>query len=918
MNSDKIADLYSSGDISGYAYLACVEREIYTVGDAVTKGVLDDPSLPWAKEIESFVDQPGSDNSEVKTPQDEASRKKVWEVVKNVHDDLKKDIDVRTRSALSILQGEYSTFEDYLEAFLNSDDEFWAKFRSLRSIGRKSILRANAFAETISKVLESGGVSIQALFDSGSGNLDVDQIQATDKDRIIEDAVKREMEKLSARSSNALQLLLGSCDNSYTTFYNTIISKDFDVWQLRNVGQKSAPEITSFVIRVQTRVIDRINLWRAEGRRVIENQTLLNNIVEEGNAVPKEEKAGYDAFRPFFESKMHDLSTRSYHAISDLFLKCGNSVSKFLEVVSNPDFKVSSLPAVGRKSSDEISLWISYIRGLLLSGSKHVEEFEKKTRACRYERVGIKGDAARIENISSTIGHFALFTAIEQYIESLSERERAITKGQLKIYANQSLSNRKESAKALGITPERMRQIRIAQFKKLSEYVRWLSRFRNDYSEHIYKRDEITSINNTEHTSFSENFILWAISVVWQDDYVLFGDVDIAFTNPYGYDLNLALVPSNLADIYDFNGLIRYFEGLNESRRTDKTTLPIRDFVLQFFRNRIYYESLEEIEKECRLIASRVFGFEVLSDSIVIEKNAFRKNTEWVEIIIREVGHPLTIDEIYDELEKRHPGKSKSALALSGAVRNNPNLVPIGRSSTFGLKEWTNGQHRGGTIREFATEYLLSLPMPIAPLEEIGKYVRQFRPSSSDKSIHANLLLEQSGAFSMFYDRNDNRYIGLANYDYGDEYRIFDPIRDAKRDFKTSCTLIEQFVAEKGRLPFHNEEDEEELRLCRFWHVQQSKLQKGQLQDGEAEIITSMIERLSKYRVNKGDYQWRKKYDQVKEVLAKGQGLAAIPGELRQWLINQRRAYDYGRMPEDRVPMFKELLEFAQRYAKRL
>ena len=62
----------------------------------------------------------------------------------------------------------------------------------------------------------------------------------------------------------------------------------------------------------------------------------------------------------------------------------------------------------------------------------------------------------------------------------------------------------------------------------------------------------------------------------------------------------------------------------------------------------------------------------------------------------------------------------------------------------------------------------------------------------------------------------------------------------------------------------------------------------------------------------------RKKYDQVKEVLAKGQGLAAIPGELRQWLINQRRAYDYGRMPEDRVPMFKELLEFAQRYAKRL
>lgn len=915
MNSDKIADLYSSGDISGYAYLACVEREIYTVGDAVTKGVIDDPSLPWAKEIESFVDLPEPISSEEKTPQDEASRKKIWEVVKNVYDDLKKDVDVRTRSALSILQGEYSTFEDYLEAFLNSDNEFWGRFRSLRSIGRESILRANVFAETISKVLESVGISIQALFDSGSGNLDIDQLQATDKDWIIEDAVKREMEKLSARSSNALLLLLGSCNNSYTSFYNTITSKDFDVWQLRNVGRKSAPEITSFVIRVQTRVIDRINLWRAESKKVIKEQIQLNNNGENGNAVSNEEKTGFDAFRPFFESKMHDLSTRSYHAISDLFLKCGNSVSKFLEVVSNPDFKVSSLPAVGRKSSDEISLWISYIRGLLLSGSTQAEEFERKTRACRYEQVGIKGDAARIEDISSTIGHFALFAAIEQYIESLSERERAIIKGQLKIYSNQSLSNKKESAKALGITAERMRQIRIAQFKKLREYVRWLSRFRNDYSEYVYKRDEITSINNTEYTSFSDNFIFWAISVVWEDEFVLLGDVDTAFANPYGYDLNLALVPSNLANIYDFNGLIRFYDGLNESRRTDNLTLPTREFVSQFFKNRIYYESLEEIEKECRMIASRVFGFEVLNDSIVIEKNAFRKNTEWVEIIIREIGHPLTIEEIYEELEKRHPGKSKSALALSAAVRNNPNLVPLGRSSTFGLKEWTNGQHRGGTIREFATEYLLSLPMPIALLKDIGKYVRQFRPSSSDKSIHANLLLEQSGAFSMFYDKEENRYIGLASYDYGEEYRMFNPIRDAKRDFKTSCTLIEQFVAEKGRLPFHNEDDEEELRLCRFWRVQQSKLQKGQLQEGEAEIITSMNERLSKYKINKGDFQWRKEYNQIKDLLTKGQGIVDIPGELQQWFISQGKAYDYDRMPEERIPLFKELIELTKRYA---
>lgn len=115
------------------------------------------------------------------------------------------------------------------------------------------------------------------------------------------------------------------------------------------------------------------------------------------------------------------------------------------------------------------------------------------------------------------------------------------------------------------------------------------------------------------------------------------------------------------------------------------------------------------------------------------------------------------------------------------------------------MTEWTHGEHRGGTIREFATEYLLSLSPSIAPLEDIGNYVRRFRPASSDKSIHANLLL--GGTYDIFY-KEEVRYIGFANQEYPEEYRRFCSQTDSRRDFKSSCTLLEQFVAANERLPF--------------------------------------------------------------------------------------------------------------------
>lgn len=917
MNSDKISDLYSAGDISGFAYLACIEKGIYTVQDAVTMGVFEEPCPSWAKEIESYVDKPLFEDAQIEEPLNRPGREDLWKEVKEIYNLHEKYLDGRAKAALNALRLDYETFEEYFQELIIEGGEVWRKIVSIRSIGRQTIQRAHNFVNGLEEELASRGIALHSLWGADSDVLALAKDLDVDFEKIVRDVVQREMASLSTRSTNALLLVFHECNDSFTSFYQTLISKNYDVWKIRNVGRKSAPEISRYIIKIQIKVMESLEAIQNAKRDGYDAHT-SNEVALSDTSLNSGSLALNDVYGRFFEAKMKELSTRSFNAINTLYKKCGNSVSAFLERVSRPEFSIISLPAVGRKSANEIKSWLENIQSALSSESYQIKDIEKTAKISHYSNLGLKGDIVKIEELSAALGHFALFAAIDQYIEQLNDRDRSIVKSHLNIYNDQELKDRKLNAKLLGISSERLRQIRKAQLKKLSQYIQWLVQFKDVSATYKYNRDSISKINSEENTSFNVNFIYWALSIVWPEEYQLFGDIETAFENPYGYELNLALIPTCLTSIFDFSLLIHHFDELKDGKRADDLTLPVRETVMPFFRERIYYESLAEVEKECCMLATRVYGFEIRNDSIYIEKNANRNNTEWVELIIRDFGRPLTIDEIYAELENRHPGKSKSAASLAGSVRINPNIVPIGRSSTYGLKEWTHGEHRGGTIREFSTEYLLSLPMPIALIEDIGKYVRQYRPNSSDKSIHSNLMMEANGAFSLFYDEKGNRYIGLSNYDYHGAYRRFDPLHDAKRDFMTSCTLIEQFVAENGRLPFHNKGNEEEMRLCRFWNIQLSKLRKGQLNDNEAEVVSSMNERLSKYKVNKSSILWERNYNLVKELLTGGAELAALPYELQQWLITQRRAYENNRMAEDKESKFRELIEFAKKYAKRV
>ena len=914
MNNRSISELYKMGEISGFAYLACVENDIHTLADAIEKDIFNYPKYAWSKELVPFIET----NDEAASQSIENSPFQI-EIAEDIYKKLFSSLDVRSATALKIAESKVPSFTLFLKKLLTRNWEFWQALRKQRSVGSTTIQRIQVFADLIIYNLGEEGISVESLFGVEPSVSRIDGEQHVDNEQLFVDRVSEtrlreivheELAELSVRSHNALKVILQECNDSYCLFYQTITDKGFDVKQIRNVGRKIVPEIKAFIKRVTERFVNVPKLPGYEGNDLPEESDHVDPT-----SIVSEDSLDLEHFRPFFEAKMHELSVRSYHAILALFQKCGESVGKFIDTVSRSDFRISSLPAIGRKSANEISLWIASVRSSILSQDRDLISLEHGIRASQLAKRGLKGNVERINQINDALDHFALFTSIDEYIKQLDERDRLIVDSQLKIYQNQVLQNRKESAKDLRISPERLRQLRITIFGRIKKYISGLRQFVVDNAKYRYSFKDINLINSQEGTSFNENFILWTLSLVWPQEYVLYDDVDVAFANPYGYEKNLVILPRALYSIFDFDVFGKYFEALKEEKRVDDSIMSIRETIIRFFRGRIYYEDIDSIEEVCRTILSKSIGLEVRHDSVIIERNSIRSNPEWVELIIREVGHPLTIEEIYNELERRHPGKTKSAFALAGAVRTNPNITPIGRSSTFGLKEWTKGDKRGGTIREFATEYLLTLPMPIATIEDIGQYVRQYRPTSSDKSIHANLLLEANGAFALFYDSENHRYIGLPNYDYMGQYRKYDPLSDSKRDFKTSCTLLEEFVAKNGRLPFTSSEDEEEMRLCRFWGVQLGKLQGGQLEGEELEIVKSMKERFEKFRINKRDYEWQQTYKAVFKALKDKPSISSLTKAQLNWISNQYKVFISGRMPESRIPRMKELLELVQEHA---
>ena len=217
MLSDKISDLYSAGEISGYVYLACVEHDILTVGDIIEQGLLENPECDWATQLRPFIEEASlekTDNNCLPSNETEGFLSHIQEIYEVVY----KGLDVRTASAIKTLESEFPSLNFFLSKLILGDSDLWKRLKELHAVGRKTVNRAHDFAIELENAFRRKGISVDELIpvsepneeESGGtivGNKDLSQFGETALQEIVREAISG----LSVRSTNALLLILKEC-----------------------------------------------------------------------------------------------------------------------------------------------------------------------------------------------------------------------------------------------------------------------------------------------------------------------------------------------------------------------------------------------------------------------------------------------------------------------------------------------------------------------------------------------------------------------------------------------------------------------------------------------------------------------------------------------------------------------------------
>lgn len=756
--------------------------------------------------------------------------------------------------------------------------------------------------------------NITTLVEQAKSNIDPDSFSQC---ITLKDVYALAMEiTLDVRSHNILKNILANCNDNLESFAEYYLKcSERELMRLRNCGRKT------------------IEIILTKRDYILSNYTILPKdqddelaerphyaVIERGETKPLKHQEQLSneliaILSPIWENKRSLLSTRAKHVLSSCYEgKEWHDV--FLKLIS-PNFSFFKCRNCGKQTAKELCKFIdemsSVFSGISDDDLKITESYDAlKGRDVLKEKeyrnlLNLSDESVRaIIAVEQRLNRFPLFLTIQKFIEELDTRRKKILYGLIDIYNNQELTTRDKLGQELGLSSERLRQLRNKVFSDLKRYIRTIG-LRVDVS--LYESNSVARYNSEEGTNFQDNLIYLAVSLS-NGKWTIIGDTEDVFFNPYGHQINLNIVPAEIAKEYDFKRFLKEFDAIYKSKRTIDTELDFQSFCLKFFKKRVQINSFDDIVHECKKMVFRLYDCTSRGDVIIMGSNTYRGLSEIAEELLREHGQPMSAKELYQAFQDKYPErKCKSETSLISAARLNPNIRPISRTGIYTLSEWDMGESRSGTIREFCEEYLLGTEEKIAMVSALGDYVRQFRPSASDASIQSNLLAESNKKY-MIFTRGEQRYIGFSGREYDKSYTPINVGTMQVRPFSVSRRLLEEFIIANNRFPFGygDDLDDDERRLGRFWHNVQTKVHRQIASPEETEMVQYIEQKYQGLDIPKNEYKWRVAHKSICDLLELG-GKDALSESDQRWCYKYIQKLKNQQLEPWQIPLVINLID---------
>jgi transcriptional regulator with XRE-family HTH domain len=488
-----------------------------------------------------------------------------------------------------------------------------------------------------------------------------------------------------------------------------------------------------------------------------------------------------------------------------LFKRLSTDVKQFVKSKIGVNYQFNDIVELSKTKFDDQEIkksTLSEITSFVFDYTSKFDELHKYNSSIEVEREvfktifhGLNIWDVELEHLFNEIkrdyDYYPVFKIVDHIIKSgkfFKKYEGYIFEHYLKYFKKkQHNDSLEEVGTELGITRERVRQIRNGLFKKFSNqfhFISFLSLFVDlhqaygiDVSEsYIYLTDQrVDNINRTEKTNFSKLFMSKVIIALTDGKFMLCGyEMNYHTTHQKRKRLSLKepyLISKFLDNYFDLKTFVNDIEKRHEDGIKDTYTLNLKAYISRFCKE-IDLEKLAALEKLCGIIVFNEFDMIVnYKDELVFERNKKKLSYELALEAIEKMGfneNGYHINQISDKINELYPDidYSNNIESLRSAINNHKSIfIYFGRNSTYGLKSWEENfdNVKGGTIRDIVQEFLLDKESP-QHIAVILEYVNQFRNTNEDNII-GNLKLDESKTFTIY----DGRFIGLKKKKYAEK-----------------------------------------------------------------------------------------------------------------------------------------------------
>ncbi len=348
--------------------------------------------------------------------------------------------------------------------------------------------------------------------------------------------------------------------------------------------------------------------------------------------------------------------------------------------------------------------------------------------------------------------------------KNMNEREFFIFRQNFNYFTDSSKRTLQSIGDIYDVTRERVRQISQKIPSMMERVIAVFGRELTYIYDHIdydldTRRDMIIinkkgaeKINKREDIIMTPKFYGAVFSTFFDNDYRTFQNMEKKYDHYY-------LVKKELYEKFDFDGAYKQINELLSMRIEETYPVNIDHFLNPFAKTKDE-KWLKRAKSVFRQVANEHLDIEISKDKkdFLMARNTLIKLSEHILAILQDVGQPMTLTEIHEELANRTDRVPRNIESLRSSILSLDEVAAIGKTSTYALAEWDN--IKTATIKEMVKEFLEQNKEP-KHINEITEYVTTYRDTTS-KNVLSNLKLDRTDTFA-FFQKN---YIGLVSKKY--------------------------------------------------------------------------------------------------------------------------------------------------------